>query len=452
MELPTQPDTADAGGVNPHYLDHVIATSRNSDVLVTEDIVTASGIKLLAKGAKVDERTRDRLLVHKLSKPLENCMQVEGSDIAGRLATVGEALLDKHQLLRALCVPDRSRAAPQSLAALDLAPPLQSLLTVYSQSRHDRLDHAVGVAMLALSLGRALMPGQIDIHRDLASAGLLHDIGELYIDPDHLRPGSGDGGERFRHIAAHPLIAHRVLREMAGAGKAVAEAVLLHHERLDGFGYPHGVSGDAFSRQGEIVAAAEWLMALIEHDAAPLARARMAANLVPGEFRPPLLQLLAAVSGEQPDVTIVHGAAAPLEDVLPRIERLRASLKRFAAGRAWIEQAISQAGPELRQVLAGGLQRTQRVQLSFVSSGLDHDSVAAVVTELAAQKDPRVYVEVTALVGELEWRMRELERRQRFRASMLTPAEQAMVEKSILLVKGEVKREARTEAKAEAET
>ena len=58
-------------GVNPHYLEHVVATAEAHEILVTEDIVTETAVKLLVKGARIDAQTRDRLLQHKLQRPLE---------------------------------------------------------------------------------------------------------------------------------------------------------------------------------------------------------------------------------------------------------------------------------------------------------------------------------------------------------------------------------------------
>jgi len=422
--------------VNPHYLEQVVATARTHEILATEDIVTTTAVKLLAKGARVDAQTRDRLLQHKLRRPLEECTQVVGGVVAAQFESIGNELLDKHTLLQALCTAERARGAPASVAALALTLPVQSLLTVYAQSRPDRLDHAVGVAMLALSLARRLLPGEIDRHRELAIAGLLHDVGELYIDPAYLSSGARLDGMRWRHIAIHPLVGHRVLLDMPGAGPAVAEAVLLHHERMDGFGYPHGVGGEAFTVDGEIVAAAEWLMALVENETSPLARASMAVRLVPGEFRPELLKLISGVAREAPDLAAQLNVAPPLEEALPRIVRLAGTLGRFNEARSWIEERIAEAAPALRAVLDVGLGRMFRIQASFASTGLDADNAQALLGELAAQQDPYVYVEITTLVGELEWRMRELERRQRLRASLLTEAEHAVVEEVIVRLKG----------------
>jgi len=52
----------DVGSVNPHYLDHLVATAEQREIEATEDIVSGSGIKLLARGSKISASLRDRLL------------------------------------------------------------------------------------------------------------------------------------------------------------------------------------------------------------------------------------------------------------------------------------------------------------------------------------------------------------------------------------------------------
>lgn len=388
--------------VNSHYLDHVVATSQTHEVAASEDIVTGNGIKLLAKGARIDAGARDRLLQHKLHKPLEDCVQVVGGVIPARFEPIAAALLDKHPLLGALCASGRARSVPASLAGLTLSLPMQSLLTVYAEYQADRLDHTVGVAMIAMSLARRLLPGEIERHRVLATAGLVHDVGELYIDPAYLSKGKRLSADQWRHIVTHPLVAHRVLRDMVGAGHAVADAVLLHRERLDGFGYPRRVVGEAFTLDGQILAAAEWLMAIVESGVSPLARAGMAGRLVPGEFCPALLEAVSAATRQTPDAPVELSSATPLEQAVPRIVRLAGILRRFRESRALIDAHIAQARPELRAVLEAGLQRLLPIQASFSSTGLDAHSAEQVLGELAALHDPAVYSEVMTLIGEME--------------------------------------------------
>jgi hypothetical protein len=61
----------DSGPANPHYVDHVVATAAARGIEACEHIVASNGTKLVAKGTRIDAQMRERLLQHKLSKPLE---------------------------------------------------------------------------------------------------------------------------------------------------------------------------------------------------------------------------------------------------------------------------------------------------------------------------------------------------------------------------------------------
>jgi hypothetical protein len=424
-------------GTNPHYLDHVVTTAASHAVAASEDIVTGNGIKLLAKGARIDAGTRERLLQHKLRKPLEDCVTVIDGVSPADFEPIAAALLQRHPLLRTLCADARARPAPASLAALALTPQMQSLLTVYAGAQPDRLEHAVGVATLALGLARTLLPGAVDRHRSLALAGLVHDIGELYIDPAYLRRGTPLTPEVWRHIVTHPLVGHRVLTSLAGAGQAVADAVLQHHERLDGFGYPRGVQGEAFTIDGQILAAAEWIMALFESGNAPMTRAGLGPRLMPGEFDTALLEALHAAGRNAPDAPVDLSTAMALELAAPRVLRLARALDGWRQARPWLESAIAAAAPALRHVLVAGLQRALRMQTSFSSTGLDARQPEPLLNELAALRDPLIYTETMSLVLELEWRVTELERGLRLRASLLAPQQGAVIDELLARVLAE---------------
>jgi hypothetical protein len=109
------PATADA--VNQHYLDHVVAASESVQVEASEDIVTGSGVKLLAKGARIGAGERERLLQHKLRKPLEDCVEVVDGVTPAKLAAVAAQLLDEQALLAVMCSADRCARCSPSMPA-----------------------------------------------------------------------------------------------------------------------------------------------------------------------------------------------------------------------------------------------------------------------------------------------------------------------------------------------
>lgn len=115
--------------------------------------------------------------------------------------------------------------------------------------------HAAAVAHYAHELARAAkLPDreQAVVH----TAGLLHDIGREAL-PDHVLLGRSElhAAER-RLVERHPADGARLLLRVEGLGE-VANAVLAHHERVDGHGYPDGLAGDDIPMTARILAIAE---------------------------------------------------------------------------------------------------------------------------------------------------------------------------------------------------
>lgn len=344
------------------------------------------------------------------------------------IEAVGERLLAQHPLLLALCTPGSGSPAPLALRRIELSPPVRSLLRLYAAQHAGLLDHAVGVAMLAQSLARRLFVGDVDCQRELALAGLLHDVGELQIDPEHLQHDDALKPGQWAQIVTHPTLGHRALQDLEGAGPRIAQLVLTHHERLDGNGYPQGVYGPAFSPEGQILAMAEWLMALIERDPTPLLRARMADRLVPGEFSAELLQAVSQAARAAPQEGIDLAAVPPLAEALPTLRRLTQAMARFEAMKGALDSLISKAPSKLRTVLQGGKDRLSRIQVSLNRAGLNGPDPAPLLSDMASLNDPGVYAEVMTLLGELDWRLNEFAREQRLRAELLIPTERAGVD------------------------
>jgi putative nucleotidyltransferase with HDIG domain len=115
--------------------------------------------------------------------------------------------------------------------------------------------HAAATAHYALELARATGLSERE-QAVVHTAGLLHDIGKEAL-PDHVLLGGRtlEPDER-RLLERHPADGARLLLRVEGLGE-VATAVLAHHERIDGHGYPDGLSGDDIPMAARIISIAE---------------------------------------------------------------------------------------------------------------------------------------------------------------------------------------------------
>lgn len=119
-----------------------------------------------------------------------------------------------------------------------------------------RRGHGDGVASLAAVVARALdLPeGQI---QEIRTAGLLHDVGMAWLPDDLARADLSqlDGTERWAY-EQHPVRGSQVVSRF-GLGRTAFDAVLTHHERFDGQGYPRGLKGKEIPLAGRILGVAD---------------------------------------------------------------------------------------------------------------------------------------------------------------------------------------------------
>jgi HD-GYP domain-containing protein (c-di-GMP phosphodiesterase class II)/DNA-binding CsgD family transcriptional regulator len=117
------------------------------------------------------------------------------------------------------------------------------------------LGHARAVAELAAATAEQLGLSESEV-RLLRRAGLVHDLGRLGVSNAIWdKPGPLGAGE-WERVRLHPYLTERMLHQSATLAPLAAVAVQ-HRERLDGSGYPKGLSGGAISRPARILGAAD---------------------------------------------------------------------------------------------------------------------------------------------------------------------------------------------------
>jgi len=123
--------------------------------------------------------------------------------------------------------------------------------------------HQQRVADLATTIAREMKLEDTRIEQ-LRMASAIHDIGKMYIPSDILsKPGRLSDIE-FGLIKTHAQCGYDVVKGMDFPG-VVAQAVLQHHERLDGSGYPNGLKGEDTLLEAKILAVADVIEAMASH-------------------------------------------------------------------------------------------------------------------------------------------------------------------------------------------
>lgn len=120
--------------------------------------------------------------------------------------------------------------------------------------------HSVSVAILCNAIGRWLNYSEEDLQL-LTLAGMLHDIGKLLIPSAILHKPSQLSPAEYNIIKQHSTDGYHLLQDQ-NLDKRILNAVLMHHERTDGSGYPNGLKGDEIDDFAQIVAIADIYVAM----------------------------------------------------------------------------------------------------------------------------------------------------------------------------------------------
>ena len=116
-------------------------------------------------------------------------------------------------------------------------------------------DHSRRVATYAQRLARYLGWSRREA-RDLALAGLVHDLGKTWIENDILLKSDKLSEEERRKMERHPIIGARILIG-CDVHPFFVETVLYHHEAWDGRGYPTGLKGEEIPLSARILTVAD---------------------------------------------------------------------------------------------------------------------------------------------------------------------------------------------------
>ncbi|MDE2369010.1 MAG: hypothetical protein KGN16_08555 [Burkholderiales bacterium] len=167
----------------------------------SEDIYDANGVMLWARQRPVLPALMARLADRELLKPIELCVTALDPVSTLAMAATLDAFCERSPDFGLLLSPHRD-ALLAMLGELAFDPQELLLLSVLRYGERDRLSHALAVAAVAAVAGHwlGLAPPE---QRQLLRAGLLHDVGRLYLGGD--AAGSAAEVARRRHPALGAL-------------------------------------------------------------------------------------------------------------------------------------------------------------------------------------------------------------------------------------------------------
>ncbi len=122
-------------------------------------------------------------------------------------------------------------------------------------------SHSINVSLYSMLIGKWLELPESEI-KLLMIAGILHDVGKSKIPIDILNKKGPLSQAEFEVIKKHPLFGFEIIKDNKGINKKVKEAVLMHHEKENGTGYPFGIISGSISSFAKIISIADAFDAL----------------------------------------------------------------------------------------------------------------------------------------------------------------------------------------------
>lgn len=237
-------------------------------MLLGEDIVTTSGIVLLSKGTEFTETlilkvknlsitkviiTVDSIINNNKPKSIEE--EIENS-FQQVFEIVKSGILDLN--LEKSVIIENTETVTKLIKKNFSQHTMQIFNSILNVREKDEYlyRHSIHVSTISYLIGRWLDYDEKKLTR-LMKAALLHDIGKLKISRELLDKPGKLNEEEFNEIKKHSVHTYEILKNFEIIDKEMLSATIMHHEKLDGSGYPLGLKGMQINEFARIISIAD---------------------------------------------------------------------------------------------------------------------------------------------------------------------------------------------------
>lgn len=292
--------------------------------------------------------------------------------------------------------PTERRYLLDAIESMPLPTPIVGQLSVAYDRYPDLFDHMVCAAWVMVWFSCDRLSLKYDVAQ-AAAAGLLHDIGMIHLDSRLMEPAIPLDDTLRQQLYRHPLVTKALLERHHCFTRDMLQAVMEHHEAMDGSGYPRQLTGASISPMGRRLAMTEVMTAFLakRHDS--------------GELR---LAVLFRLNRHRYDKALIQRVMALLEPAndertaqVPVIDEPIAVLNRIAQHiEHWQEAAQAQdfghgAAPPALLTLTAQIEQLKR---NMAEAGLAPDQMA-----MLGRTDDDILIarELSLLALEANWQL-----------------------------------------------
>lgn len=240
------------------------------------DLRTPQGVLILQHGTYIDEYVKAQL------ENYEGDITVD-IEVADEVVERGERLKDDNVVELEQNIKDRALQGveymysnPDSTDSIDAARETSDiLLNSINQSNGVNISinslkvsddytfkHCVDVATMGMLVAKKVGMNDKDV-KDIATAGLLHDLGKVEIPKEILNKPGKLTNEEYNIIKKHPIYGYNLVKSNNKLSDGVKRGILMHHEKIDGTGYPLGAKANQIHAFGRLLSVVDVYDALV---------------------------------------------------------------------------------------------------------------------------------------------------------------------------------------------
>ena len=393
-----------------HFAQVVAELGEKVPVVAATAIFNDRGVKIVEKGAFINLALYERLMQHNLSLPIGDSVRCSEVISPAAIHLCAHETLNEIAFFGRMAPDTKSRnVLLDSVSKVTLPEPIAFQLTIAQKVRPEIFRTLIRTALTAAWLAKTPLLSRFDMGM-AATAGLLHDIGMLHIDPVLLQPEHQLDRNQRRQLYSHPLVSTALIDRHHQYPKEVIRAVREHHEYMDGSGYPQNLAGDEISPLGRMLSLATVVAAMFAPGrSSPELRLSVLLRMNTHRYDNTLSQqviglMRPATEGSSGGLTLNDDPVQSLLNIDAALKRWPASLSGDASVSLARRNEITRLGDHVAQI-----------HRALASVGATTEQLALLGSDAI---DEHLQLEMSLLAREAAWQLRTLARQTRRRFKM----------------------------------
>lgn len=244
---------------------------------ITDDLFTSDGVLLIKKDTEVTDRIltllkcyNGKIKVH-IKVNEDTVIKYDDTEEQDRIFKISDSIkqrtLESVELMYRGDSQETISSSAMSIAdtilqGLDYNKSVIISVDALKISDEYTFKHCVDVGAMSVIIALKLKESHKFL-KDIALAGVLHDLGKSKIPLEILNKPTKLDAEEWKMMKMHPVYGYRMIEHIDGISSEIKKAVLEHHENIDGTGYPIGLKGEAICRMARILTVADVYDALV---------------------------------------------------------------------------------------------------------------------------------------------------------------------------------------------